>query len=128
MKFSKKVSMSLLTLQHLKNKFLIKMSTEQTPDQQPKRNNRSVFYIALLLILLGVNIYLYIKYNQRSTESAQLTEQVNNDSVRIADLNNKYQEALVSIESYKGQNAQLDSIIAVKEKEMQEYKNNIAEL
>ncbi len=40
----------------------------------------------------------------------------------------KYNEALVNIESYKGQNAQLDSIIAVKEKALMDLKNNYASL
>ncbi|HYV95127.1 MAG TPA: hypothetical protein VE978_25350 [Chitinophagales bacterium] len=92
----------------------------------PRSNSRTIFYVLLLLILFGINVYLYIKYNQRTTQSQQLTEQVNDDSTRLSDLNMKYQEALVNIESYKGQNAQLDSIIAVKEKSLLDLKNNYA--
>ena len=90
------------------------------PDNQPPRrqNNRTIFYIILILLLLGINIYLYMKYYQKSNQSQTLTEQVNSDSVRIADLDTKYQQALVNIESYKGQNAKLDSIIAIKEKDL----------
>lgn len=96
------------------------------PDNQPKKqNNRTIFYIILILLLLGINIYLYIKYYQKSNQSQTLTEQVNSDSSRIADLDMKYQDALVNIESYKGQNAKLDSIIAVKEKELMGYKSNL---
>lgn len=100
------------------------------PENQPPRrqNNRTIFYIILILLLLGINIYLYMKYYQKSTQSKALNEQVNSDSVRIADLDMKYQEALVSIESYKGQNAKLDSIIAVKEKELMGFKSNIDQL
>jgi predicted RNase H-like nuclease (RuvC/YqgF family) len=96
------------------------------PDNQPrKQNNRTIFYIILILLLLGINIYLYVKYYQKSNQSQTLTEQVNSDSLRIADLDIKFQEALVSIESYKGQNAKLDSIIAIKEKEMMGFKSNL---
>jgi len=91
-----------------------------------RSNSRTIFYVLLLLILFGINVYLYIKYNQRTTETQQLTEQANADSVRLTDLNMKYQEALVNIESYKGQNAQLDSIIAVKEKSLMDLKNSYA--
>jgi len=101
----------------------------QPENQPPKRqNNRTIFYIILILLLLGINIYLYMKYYQKSNQSQTLTEQVNSDSVRIADLDMKYQEALVNIESYKGQNAKLDSIIALKEKELMNYKANIDQM
>jgi hypothetical protein len=106
------------------------MTDEQvTPISQPPRgNSRTIFYVLLLLLLLGINVYLYIKYNQRSTRNQQLTQQVSTDSTQIADLNMKYNEALVNIESYKGQNGQLDSIIAVKEKALMDLKNNYASL
>ncbi|MEO5674122.1 MAG: hypothetical protein ABIQ74_05700, partial [Chitinophagales bacterium] len=100
------------------------MNDGQPNLNQPHNNNRTIFYIFLLLILFGINIYLYIKYNQRNNETQKLTEQVQSDSVQYTDLNLKYQEALVNIESYKGQNGQLDSIIAVKEKTLMDIKNN----
>jgi cell division protein FtsL len=72
------------------------------PDNQPrKQNNRTIFYIILILLLLGINVYLYLKYYQKSNQSQKLTEQVNADSTRLADLDMKFQEALVNIESYK---------------------------
>src|SRR4030095_608096 len=100
------------------------------PDNQPpkKQNNRTIFYIILILLLLGITIYLYMKYYKKRNQSTTLTEQVNSDSVRIADLDMKYQEALVNIESYKGQNSKLDSIIALKEKELMGYKSNIDQM
>jgi len=98
--------------------------TDEQNSPRSRSNSRTIFYVLLLLILLGINVYLYIKYNQRNTETKQLTEQVNADSLRLTDLNMKYQEALVNIESYKGQNAQLDSIIAVKEKSLMDLKNS----
>lgn len=106
------------------------MTDEQaTPISQPPRgNSRTIFYVLLLMLLLGINVYLYIKYNQRSTRTQELTEQVSRDSTQIADLDLKYREALVNIESYKGQNTQLDSIIAVKEKALMDLKNNYASL
>lgn len=97
----------------------------QPENQPPKQNNRTVFYIILILLLVGINIYLYVKYYQTKNQAQTLTEEANMDSIRIADLDMKYQEALVNIESYKGQNSKLDSIIAVKEKELMGYKSNL---
>jgi hypothetical protein len=99
----------------------------QSPPPQ-RGNSRTIFYILLLVLLLGINVYLYIKYNQRNTENQQLTELVTTDSVKLTDLDLKYQEALVNIESYKGQNAQLDSLIEVKEKALLDLKNSYASL
>lgn len=97
----------------------------QPENQQPKQNNRTIFYIILILLLVGINIYLYVKYYQTKNQSLALTEEANMDSIRIADLDMKYQETLVNIESYKGQNSKLDSIIAVKEKELMGFKSNL---
>ncbi|MEO6167889.1 MAG: hypothetical protein ABIO46_12645 [Chitinophagales bacterium] len=96
------------------------------PDNQPsKQNNRTIFYIILILLLVGINIYLYVKYYQTKNQTQTLTEEANMDSIRIADLDMKFQEALVNIESYKGQNSKLDSIIAIKEKELMGFKSNL---
>jgi predicted RNase H-like nuclease (RuvC/YqgF family) len=101
----------------------VRLNQQDTPP--PKQSNRTIFYILLILLLVGINVYLYVKYNQTNKNSQNLTEQVSNDSIRIADLDLKYQETLVNIESYKGQNAMLDSIIAVKEKELVGYKADL---
>jgi hypothetical protein len=97
----------------------------QADNQPPKQNNRTIFYIILILLLVGINIYLYVKYYQTKNQTQTLTEEANIDSLRIADLDMRYQEALVNIESYKGQNSKLDSIIAVKEKELMGFKSNL---
>ncbi|MEP7129459.1 MAG: hypothetical protein ABI729_11350, partial [Chitinophagales bacterium] len=97
----------------------------QPGNQPPKQNNRTIFYIILILLLVGINIYLYVNYYQSKNQVQALSEESNMDSIRIADLDMKYQEALVNIESYKGQNSKLDSIIALKEKELMGYKSNL---
>ncbi len=105
------------------------MAEGQYNQNNPQRGSGgTVFYVLLLLLLLGINIFLYVKYNQRNTETQTLSQQVTTDSVQFTDLNSKYQESLASIESYKGQNAQLDSMIAIKEKSLAELKRSYASL
>lgn len=94
----------------------------------PRKSNRTIFIVLLVLLIIASQVYVYIKFNQRSMENQRLVEQVNADSIRIADLGLKYQEALANVEAYKGQNAQLDSIIAVKEKSILDMKNSYAAL
>ncbi|MBA2422270.1 MAG: hypothetical protein H0V61_03495 [Chitinophagales bacterium] len=101
----------------------VRLNPQDTPP--PKQTNRTIFYIGLILLLVAINVYLYVKYNQSNKNSQTLTEQVSNDSIRIADLDLKYNETLVNIESYKGQNAMLDSLISVKEKELAGYKSDL---
>ncbi|MBA3649178.1 MAG: hypothetical protein H0W62_11620 [Chitinophagales bacterium] len=93
-----------------------------------KQNNRIILLWVLVALLIGINIFMYVKFAKKSTETQQLTEEVNSDSIRIADLDTKYNESLVSIESYRGQNAKLDSMISVKEKQLVSYKANIDQL
>src|SRR6478672_4773834 len=47
------------------------------------------FTLGLFIIgsLLLINVYLYIKYNQRNPQSAQSTVQVTTDSAQIVELN-----------------------------------------
>ncbi len=97
------------------------------PDAQ-SRKTRSVFYIVLLLLLVGLNVYLYLRLNQLERRSEQVTKEIAEDSLRLVELDLKYQEALASIESYKGQNASLDSLIALKERELMELRQHYAAL
>ncbi len=61
------------------------MTDEPAPpiNQSPRGNSRTIFYVLLLLLLLGINVYLYVKYNQRSTRNQQLSTQIINDSTQI---------------------------------------------
>ena len=66
-------------------------------------NNRTIFYIILIALLIGINVFLYVKYNQKSNENEKLTEQVNQDSIRISQLTAAYDSAVVEVQSYKMQ-------------------------
>jgi hypothetical protein len=74
-----------------------------------------------LVIALGLAGYFFNGYQQRGKEMALRSAA---DSVRIADLDSKYTETLSMLNSYKGLNAQLDSIIKVRESELSECRNN----
>ena len=97
----------------------------QKPEKTDNRNNRTTLLIVLIALLVGANIYLYVKYNQKEKETVILREAVNVDSMRIVDLDAKYNTALVELESMKGQNATLDSILNVKEAEIKTMKASL---
>src|ERR1700722_13586086 len=97
---------------------------QETPvnNNSDKRNNRTIIYIVLIALLVCANIYLYVKYNQKEKETIVVKEAVNLDSMRIVDLDAKYTAAYNEVESLKGQNSSLDSIITVKESEIKKMK------
>ena len=90
----------------------------QSGENPNKRNNYLTILLIIIALLAGANIYLWVKLNQKSRETVQLRETVNVDSMRIVDLDAKYNQALSDLQSMKGQNASLDSLLSIKEEEI----------
>lgn len=98
----------------------------QTQEQKSdSRNNRTLIYIILIALLVGANIFLYIKYTQKEKQTITLTEALNIDSMRIVDLDAKYTSALTELNAMRGQNRLLDSLLDVKESEIKSMKANL---
>lgn len=96
------------------------MNEAQKPEQ---KSNRTMLLIILIILLAAVNIYLYVKLSNKKEEVKQQTEIINMDSLRIADLNVKYNSALSDIESLKGQNNSLDSLLTLKATQINNMKS-----
>ena len=104
------------------------MATEtnyNAADNPNKRNNYLTILLIIIALLAGANIYLWVKLNQKSKEAVVLREAVNVDSMRIVDLDAKYNQALVEIQSMKGQNAKLDSILSEKEADINKMRSDL---
>jgi len=101
---------------------VIKLHLVQSLMIQVKRTG-PFFYIILIALLIGINVFLYVKYNQKSTENEKLTEQVNQDSIRISQLTAAYDSAVVEVQSYKMQNATLDSLLDARNAELDKIKS-----
>ena len=97
-------------------------TNEMQPQNQEKKNNRSIWVIILIALLVGTNIYLYVKLNSKQEVVKELTTAANMDSLKISDLDTKYTSALNDIESLKGQNTSLDSLLTVKANEVKTMK------
>lgn len=95
---------------------------------EPSRRNRNILFVVLILLLLASNIYLYLRIERNEAQTQMFQQKINEDSLRLAELDQLYQEALMSLESYKGQNASLDSLIAVKEQELSQLREQYATL
>lgn len=96
------------------------MNENQAPQQ---KSNKTTLLIILIIILACVNIYLYVKLNNKQQTVKELIEVTNMDSIKIADLDTKYTSALSDLESLKGQNTSLDSLLTVKENQIKNMKS-----
>ncbi|MCS6917581.1 MAG: hypothetical protein RMK52_00505 [Chitinophagales bacterium] len=101
---------------------------QKTASSQPARNNRNLLFGFLLLLLLASNVYLYLRMERNEQKTETYVRQLDLDSIRLAELDQRYQEALLNLESYKGQNMTLDSIIAAKEQELSQLREQYATL
>lgn len=92
----------------------------QSPDK--KRDNRTMILVAIIILLIAGNIYLYWQLNNKQGTVELMVQQQNMDSVRIADLDMKYNSALTDIEGLRGQNSSLDSLLNIKENDIKTMK------
>ncbi len=91
-------------------------------NQEKKSDNRTKLLIIIIVLLVAGNIYLYWKLNQKQDVVEIMVQQSNMDSVKIADLDLKYNSAINDIEGLRGQNASLDSLLNIKENEIKSMK------
>lgn len=99
----------------------------QTPERNRQDANRSnVWYIVALVVLLCTGVYLLVANVNKSHENVALTTQIDQSNTRYADLDKQYSATLAEVASYKGQNATLDSIINVKEGQINSMRGQLA--
>jgi hypothetical protein len=103
------------------------MSDTETSGDSGKKKSNTVLYIALALMTGAAGFFGFRSYQEHEEEIA-LHARATTDSIRIADLDSKYTETLSSLNSYKGLNVQLDSIIKVREGELSKCRNEFLTL
>ena len=105
---------------------------EQRPVEQNENkksgNNIHLLYLALIALLVGGLVFTSLKL-KKSTETIIVTEKERDDVKSLkAELDQKYAAALQDIENFKAENAGLDSLLNVKEQELQAKKAKIEAL
>ncbi|HRG35778.1 MAG TPA: hypothetical protein PK355_05805, partial [Chitinophagales bacterium] len=82
-------------------------------------------YILLIALLIGGLVYTNLKL-KKSKETIVVTEKQRDDVTTLKqELDKKYAESLQEIESYRAENAGLDSLLTVKEQELSAKKAKI---
>lgn len=85
-------------------------------------------YIALILLLLGGLVFTNLKL-QKSKEVIIVTNtQLDKSEQLYADLDKEYQKALDDLDMYREEKAGLDSVLTIRQKELEAKKNQIAQL
>lgn len=84
-----------------------------------------IFFLITTLVFLGAGIYLFAESNHKAKEAKTLNTELVSSEKRYTDLDSKYTEALAEIESYKGKNAELDSLLSLREKSINDLRANL---
>lgn len=95
--------------------------------QQPKRNNTWIF-VAVIVLLVGTNIYLFTNRNKVVTEKQEVTVQ-RDSAVQSRDaIKTEYDAALARLDDLTSKNAQMDKEISDKNGEVARLKSEISKI
>jgi len=89
-------------------------------------NGAGIFFLVTTILFLGAGIFLFADNQHKSKQIVASTNEVSASESRYTDLDTKYTAALAEIESYKGKNATLDSVLNVKEKYILTLRSNLS--
>ncbi|MEI8279133.1 MAG: hypothetical protein WCG87_05165 [Bacteroidota bacterium] len=98
--------------------------SQESFQSSPKRNNTWI-YVAIIVLLLATNAYLFINKNTL-TEQKDLaeTEKAKSDST-LSDVQKEYNAAIVRLDELKSKNTQLDSLVNNKDGEIAKLQSQI---
>ena len=92
--------------------------------KSPKKNN-TLKYLIFIGLLLALNIYMYFSNSKKNSQIETVTEEKRQLDSSFTQLKRDYQKSLAEIEQYKGENAALDSLVAVKQYALENKKNEL---
>ncbi len=105
-----------------RKQFLIMSENENASNSNGRLH---AMYIVLIALLIGGLVYTNLKL-KKSKETIVVTEKQRDDVTSLkAELDKKYNESLQEIESYRAENAGLDSLLTIKEQELTAKKAKI---
>lgn len=100
---------------------------KQTPEsQKTKMSGMTLLLLITTIVFVGATIFLFADNQSKSKQLTAVTEEVSASEMRYTDLDAKYTAALSEIESFKGKNATLDSLLAVKERYILTLRSNLS--
>jgi len=109
----------------MKDENLDSTSYSSSAKRSRKLNGAGMFFLFTTILLLGAGIFISADYAKKSKEATTLTTELSASDKRYTELDARYTVALADIESYRGKNATLDSLISMKEKSLLDMKSNL---
>ncbi|HTN44730.1 MAG TPA: hypothetical protein VL098_00160 [Flavipsychrobacter sp.] len=100
------------------------LSTPSTNPQPPKSNNTWIF-LAIIAVLLGLVIYLFINRTQVSSERDQAYSERDSATLDRDNIRSEYDAALARLDQLVTKNAEMDSAINDKDGEIAQLKKQI---
>lgn len=97
-------------------------------ESENSNSKQHYIYIALIALLIGGLIYTQVKLSQSKEEIKRTEQEKGQLETMRAELDKKYQDAMLEIENYRASNAGLDSLLNVKEHELSEKRARIESL
>jgi hypothetical protein len=95
---------------------------------QQSNSKIHALYIALILLLLGGLVFTNLKLKKSKEVIVVTNTQLDKSEQLYADLDKEYQKALEDLEIYREEKAGLDSILTIREKDLNAKKQQIAQL
>lgn len=104
------------------------MNQENNNTSAPKKNNLWIYLTAGLIVLAGINIYLYYSKGKADQENMQLAEDKVIQDSTLQNLQAEYNASLVRLDELVGKNTALDSMLLSKNGEFQKIQKRIQEI
>lgn len=92
--------------------------------ERPKRNNAWI-YIAIIILLLATNIYLFLQKKSNTRDNLLISEQLQQTTSEKEVLQNEYDAALARLDQLTSQNAALKNHVDSQSSELQHIKDHI---
>jgi regulator of replication initiation timing len=97
-----------------------------TPNKSDNSKQRLVAIAAVIIVaLLAVNAFLLISYNKRGKANTELSSQLDETEKLKQDLEKQYYEAVSELESMRGSNEELNTLIETQKEELKTQKDKI---
>jgi len=91
-------------------------------------NNKRKFLFAIIALLIGLNIFLWFMNQRMNTEHKKLKAKTVEIENTMETLQKEYDNALADLDTYKGENNRLDSLLSNNKTELELLKTEIQDL
>ncbi len=92
------------------------------------QDNKKGFYLIIIIVLILLNAFFAYNHYTARQENIRLTEEQTQLKSEYAELNAEFDKKQAELDAMKGQNAELDSLLAIRQTELDETRQQIEAL